>query len=194
MKYGIQLIANRISEEAEAHNRERYEQIRSSIDEVIQRENSFYEESYQKRRELVLRQNELEYTRLLDHLKARFSREIMAYEHGLIDGIFALAVQKLIEAPAADFMSLFLSAIAGLSGSYTLYIGELSRHKFSTSEAVRAIAAAENLQISISSEPVFGKSGFLLRNERVEYNCLFEDLIEELRAVQSAQILKEVFP
>jgi hypothetical protein len=49
------------------------------------------------------------------------------------------------------------------------------------------------LIITLSPETIPQKSGFILRDDRVEYNHLFEDLVEDIKSRQTAVILKEIF-
>ena len=56
-----------------------------------------------------------------------------------------------------------------------------------------ALGMNVGLDVSLSSETISGKSGFVLSNDRVEYNHLFEDLVEDMKAGQAAPIMKEIF-
>jgi len=193
MKAAIQTIINRINEEAQRDSEARFEELQNNIEETIARENEFVRENLLKRRELVIRHNEQEYVRLLEHLSSRYSRDILAYQHTLVDEIFTLAVEKLIAAPAEELLSLIADSVKTLQGKFTLYLGELSASKVDRSRVAAALGEHPGLEIVIHDEVIWSKSGFLLRNDQVEYNSLFEDLVEDKRNEQSALILKEVF-
>jgi len=193
MKAGIQAIIQKIGMEAELHGGERHMQIKNDIDGEISAENRSYLDDLSKRREMLKKNNELEYTRRLERLTGRLNREILMYQHNLIDEIFEQAAAKLREAPKKEFAEMFLSATKTLKGSFKLRLGEFSAHKLDLADIEAAAKQNGTLEIVLEPEPVPQKSGFVLSDERVEYSCLFEDLIEDKKAGQAALILKEVF-
>lgn len=145
---------------------------------------------------MLQKHNGLEYARLFERISSRLNREILTYQHNLIDEIFDMAALKLMNASKEEFTDMFKSAVKELSrnsngGNFTLYLGEFSISKLDKT-------AIENVNINditiiLSDEFIPKKSGFVLSDDRVEYNCLFEDLIEDRKNEQSASILKEVF-
>jgi len=193
MKEGIHAIIQKINQDGEWHGRERYEQIRADIDETIERENEFYQEEMVKRREMFTKHMEHEYGRRLERMNSRLNREYLSYQHILIDEIFDLAVSRLRDASEEEFSALFLATTKELQGSFTLQLGALSKDKFDIKYVDRAMKNNNRLLIIMSNKTIPNRSGFLLKDDRVEYNCLFEDLIEDQKSEQAAAILKEVF-
>ena len=193
MKAGIQSIIQKIHADAEGHVNERYEQIKRDIDEEIRVENEFYLEDYNKRCEILKNHNEHEHSRLLERLSSRMNREILTYQHSLTDEIFDMAVIKLREASEKEFLDMFAAVVGQLKGSFVLSMGELSKNKLDKNMVDKIVCGNEGLFIDLSNETVPNKSGFVLKDDRVEYNCLFEDLIEDKKNELSAAILKEVF-
>ena len=88
---------------------------------------------------------------------------------------------------------MFQAAVKGLKGSYTLHPGELSEGKLDGRALGSAMGDNVGLDLALSSETIPGKSGFVLRDDRVEYNHLFEDLVEDMKGSQEASIMKEIF-
>ena len=193
MKVGIQAIINKINEDAERDSGERYAQIKGDVDALVGEENAIFRNDYQKRRDILIKQNEHEYRNLFERIRSRLNRELLVYQHELADEIFALAVQKLRGASDGEFYGMFKAVAQGLEGSFTLRLGALSKGKLDARKVKEAVAGTAKLSITLCDEEMPNKSGFLLDDGRVEYNCLFEDLIEDKKSAQSASIMKEVF-
>jgi len=188
---GIQAIIQKINADAEMHSGERYAQMKHEADREADAEKALFEAELSKRRDMLINTNKHEYTLRHDRMGSRFHRELLTYRQTLIDEIFDMAAAKLRGASQKEFYEMFAAAVKGLKGNFTLHIGALSKGMLD-SQAVEK-AKSGKLQITISPDLIPGKSGFLLKDERVEYNCLFEDLIEDLKNERSALILKEVF-
>lgn len=190
---GIKAIIQKINAETEQHSSERFLQLKGDIDKEISSKNALYRDELEKRRETLKNLNKHKYDLALDRMGNRFSRELLTYRHNLIDDIFNMAIEKLRNASEKEFSDLFLSAVAGLEGNFNLHIGELSEGKLDVRIIEKAQEVNRGLTITLSQENISGKSGFLLNDERVEYNCLFEDLIENKKNEQATFILREVF-
>jgi len=193
MKHEIQAIIQKIHEDGEHHGKERYYQIKEEIDETLQNELQFHSDELVKRREMLLKNNDHEYSKMLERLASRMNREYLSYQHQLIDEIFDQAVEKLRNTSASAFNQLFLDSVRGLTGEYIIHLGTLSVSKFDLNSMQEAMNQNEGLSLTLSQKQVQNKSGFVLHDNRVEYNCLFEDVIESMKSEQSAGILKEVF-
>ena len=193
MKAGVQAIIQKIQKDAEEHSVERYTQIKNTIDNEIAADNKLYRDDYFKRREMLKKHNEREYARLLERLSSRFYREILTYQHNLIDEIYDMAVEKLRNASEEEFADMFKAVVRGLKGKFNLYLGELSAGKLDIAEIEKAVKGKRGLEINLSGETIPKRSGFILSDDRVEYNCLFEDLIEDRKNRQTASIIKEIF-
>jgi vacuolar-type H+-ATPase subunit E/Vma4 len=195
MKTGIQAIIQKIDIEAEQHGNERRDQIKHEIDEEINARLELYHEEMDKRRELFQKHSEREYLRLLERLSSKVSRDVLTYQHNLIDQIFDMAAQKLRDCPAGEFAAMFGAAVKGFKGKFTLFLGEYSDGMLDQAAIDKAVKSGGGggLEITLDSQKITGKSGFVMEDDRVEYNCLFEDLIEKMKNEQAAAILEEVF-
>ncbi|MCL2518185.1 MAG: hypothetical protein FWF15_06435 [Oscillospiraceae bacterium] len=192
MKTGIQAIIHKINVDAEEHSNDHRGQMKEEIDEEINHDTAVYLGDLSKRSEMLKKHNEIQYMRLHERLSSRLNREILTYQRNLINEIFDKAISKLREASDKEFTDMFNSAVANLKGKYTLYLGELSKGKLDDAAIAVAIENA-GADITLSGETIPKKSGFVLKDDRVEYNCLFEDLIEDKKNEQAALVLKEVF-
>jgi len=193
MKDGIHAIIRKIQTDAEEHGGEYYERRKNIIDEEINNEKSVYLYESDKRREMLKKNNGHEYNRMTERTISRLNREILSYQHDLINEIFDMAVSKLREVSKKESSDMFRAAVRGLNGRFILYLGEYSKDKIDITEIGKAAKENHGLDIVLSAETIPDKSGFVLRDNRVEYNCLYEDLIEDMKNERAALILKEVF-
>jgi hypothetical protein len=195
MKAGIQAIIRKINADAERHAGERYAQQKSEIDEKIAAEIMAYSNELAKRRELQKKHNEHEYILLIDRLKGRLGRELLTYQHSLTDEIFDMAAAKLKKASKQEFFEMFKAVIKILRGRFDLQLGELSEGMLNKKDVELALeeTGRADIEINWSGGLIPKKSGFVLGNEQIEYNCLFEDLISDKKNGQAALVMKEVF-
>jgi vacuolar-type H+-ATPase subunit E/Vma4 len=192
MKKVILDIAGVIQEEAGKHSAEYIKQAKNQTDADTNYDIAAYDGEINKRMETLKKYNELEYDRMTERLASRLNREILTYQHILIDEIFDMAVLKLKQASKEEFKNMLGAIIEQLEGSFTLYFGELSADKLGKEETERLIGE-KNAEIVVGDTFIPKKSGFILADAQIEYNCLFEDLIEDKKNEQTALILKEVF-
>jgi len=193
MKAGVQAIIQKIQIDAEEHSNERRTQIMTEIDEEIVSQNADFVSEIERRRDMLVKHNQHEFSRLKERLGSRLNRELLTYQHDLLNEIFDMAIEKLRNASEKEFYDMFCATIKGLKGNFTLYMGELSEGKLDASKVREALEGEHNLEIALSTETIYHKSGFVLRDNRIEYDCLFEDLIDDMKNEQIASILKEVF-
>lgn len=193
MKAGVQTIIQKINEDAANHSRQRYEQIKNDVNEEIEQENTLYRQELDKRHAMQEKHNEQEQERVLERLDSRLNRELLTYQQTLLDEIFDLAVDKLRAVDRIEFVDMFRVAVAGIKGSFNLSLGEFSSHLLDEVDIKEALKEKDDLEIMLNTETIPQKSGFILENSRVEYNCLFEDLMEDKKNEQGAVIFQEVF-
>ena len=193
MNEGIQSIISHIDSDAVSHSFERLNHLKNATDREIERENAAFLSDLEQRKEILLAHHAAELRHRLERHSRRLNRDLLTYRRELLDEIFGMAVRELSEISADEYADIFRAATADLRGSYTLHIGELSQDKLSTDNVNEAVKSNNGLEIQVSRHHIPGRSGFVIRDDRVEYNYLFEDLIEDKKSEQSAMILKEVF-
>ena len=193
MKDGIQAIMQKINIDSQQHSIDCFEQRKNSIDNEIDGENTDYINDLSKRRVMLIKNNDHDYARMLERMLSRLHREILTYQHDLINEIFNMAVAKLRTVSREEFADMLKTAVKGLNGSFTLYLGELSGGMIGAAEIENAVKDNNTVKIELSGDTIPEKSGFVLRDDRVEYNCLFEDMMEDKKNSHTAEILKEVF-
>ena len=193
MKTGIHAIIMKISDDAQEHSSERYSQITGAIDSEVDGIIAVFREEQNKQRDVLLKHNEHEYARRLEYQRSRLNRELLLYQNELTDEIFDIAVAKLREVTNDEFTMMFKSTVKWLTGSYMLHLGAMSEGKLNDRALEEAMGETEGLFIKLSPETIPCKSGFALRNDNVELNFIFEDVIEDVKKDNAAAIMKEVF-
>ena len=193
MKAGIQAIIMKINEDADQQGVERFMQLKNAVDRDIGDENTQYREESDKQHEVLKKHNEHEYARRLEYQRSRLNRELLIYQHELTSEIFDIAVDKLRRVTNDEFATMFKAAVTGLKGSYVLRLGALSEGKLEGRAIEEAMGENIGLDIALSSETIPHRSGFTLRDARVEYDHLFEDLVEDIKGRQAAAIMKDIF-
>jgi vacuolar-type H+-ATPase subunit E/Vma4 len=193
LKTGVQAIIRTIRSDAEQHSSERYTKIKSDVDREIEEDIAHITDDYKKRCEALKKHNELEYSKMLERMQSRLSRETLTYRRYLIDEIFKMAITKLRNITEKEFSRIFKAAVKGLQGNFSVLIGEHSAGGY-IEELIKEIGG-ENPELKIvwCGGVVPGKSGFILRDDRIEINCLFEDLIEDRKNEEMAEVIVEVF-
>ena len=193
MKAGIQAIIMKIHEDAQQHGQERYAQIKGAIDQEIEAENALYNEESDKQHQVLRKHNEHEYSRRLEYQRSRLNRELLIFQHELANEVFDMAVAKLRDVSNDEFSNMIKTAVRGLQGRYVMYLGALSGSKLDESSLKEVMEENSALEIVLCPKTIPQKSGFVLSDERVEYNHLFEDLVEDIKKERTASIMKEIF-
>lgn len=193
MKTGINAIIKKIDEEAQQHSEKRYAQLKSTIDLDADSEKQLYREELDKQLSALKKHFEHEYERRIEYQRRRMNRELLEYKHELSDQIFAKVVRKFRDVTDEEFSAMFNAAVKELKGRYTLQLGARTEGKLDSRALEDAMKRYEGLEIVFSGETIPNKSGFVISDERVEYNCLLEDLVEDLKNDRLAAIMKEVF-
>jgi len=190
---GIQAITQKIHEDAQLYADKKFGQIKSDIDGAIAKENERHKTDFEKRCSQLKIHHKHEYEIHKDILESRINHEILKFKHELVNEIAEEAVRKLRSISCEEFKALFSRSVKGLQGSFELELGEYSEGKL-TDNVINMICNENNgLRIAFNSNLTPKKSGFLFRNSTVEYNCFFEDIVEDIKNRRLSEVLKEVF-
>lgn len=190
MKAGINAIIQKINEEAELHEQEKLAALAQKIDSDCERDIAAQTSDFERHRDILIRQKEHELSILLERKQHSLDREVLEYQRMLLDEIFDAAVLELRNIPKDQFISIFQSVTGGLSGEFDLILGQHSQGKLTKEDTANT---GSNLKITLQDTLYQGKSGFILTNDNVEYNCFFEDLADHYKERRSAAIIKDVF-
>ena len=188
-----QIIIRKIHDQARDNSAELMKKRKASDEAMLESQMEKSRLEHKKHMELHEKTKEQELEDALERRSGAYNRELLNYQQQLYDEIFELAVDKLRTISTVEFVSLLEGAAKGVRGNYILYLGALTQDKITLSDVDRIVSENEGLHITLSPKPIAGKSGFVFTDDFIEYNCLFEEVMETKKDEQAAEILKEVF-
>lgn len=191
MRAGVNAIIQKIHEDAESLAAERLRGLTGEIDRHFDEEMNAHRRELARHCESLTKQKQRELEVSLERKRNSLERDLLAYQHQLLDDLFGMVVRELRDMPQADFVRLFEAAVRGLTGEYELQLGEHSAGRLSEADIGRACGDQLAIRLAGGTRP--GRSGFLLLSPNVEYNCFFEDIVADLKERRAAMVLKEVF-
>lgn len=118
--------------------------------------------------------------------------EVLQVKRSLLNHVFD-DVRTILSSWQGETLRMFIqSAVKQLPQEQTILIlGELTKDLLSTEDRQELIASTNTL--IISNETVAKKAGFVLQQDGIEYNYLFDALIEDLKQEYSSQLAKQAF-
>ncbi|MDO5457196.1 MAG: hypothetical protein Q4F26_02540 [Atopococcus tabaci] len=137
------------------------------------------------------------YNSLLTQNKQSYKNEkrnnLLGVKEGIIGEVIQEALAKLQlfeEEQLVPFIEQALSQIDG-NKPHTIQFGDQTIDKIS--EELLDRLKAENIELIISDQTIQRSSGFIVEQDGIEYNYIFEDLIKEIEPELKVDISKEVF-
>lgn len=128
------------------------------------------------------------------HVTSR--NKVLAAKQAVLDELFSEARQKLQELSAEEFEDFVTKNLqkAQLSGPAEMVLGENSLH-YATEEAIQKWRASVQPQadLVIAKQTIPRRSGFLLRQGDIEFNFIFESLLNASEEDLSNQLLQLIF-
>lgn len=110
----------------------------------------------------------------------------------LMDQLFAGAVQKMETWDNQTFLEFTRSILNQFKDKeLQLIFGEKTRSLLTTKELQSLLDQFQNL--TIAEETVSGQSGFIVKDQRVDYNFMFDQLVDSVRNDLSADLAQQVF-
>lgn len=110
----------------------------------------------------------------------------------LMDQLFAGAVQKMEAWDNQIFLEFTRSILTQFKDKeLQVVFGEKSRNQLSSTELQSLLEQFPKL--TIADETVSGQSGFVVKDQRVDYNFMFDQLVDSVRSDLSADLAQQVF-
>lgn len=174
-----------ISKRVEEANKQVKDEIQAFEAEEMQRKQQLIEEIRVKtKREYEIKKNTLEIQRRNDLLSAKQT---------VLNKVFRDAKEKLDHIDSKTFQSFALSVLNHFdSGSeLTLTLGQKSADMIDSSWLSQH--ASGNVTVHLSEQTIPNKSGLIVEKEGIDYNFLFDSLVEDMKAEMLSQISNELF-
>ncbi|MBR7927330.1 hypothetical protein KBI51_03995 [Aerococcaceae bacterium zg-ZUI334] len=169
----------------------------------LEKVKQIHEIEFNEQVEKLTREKELARQHLLDkeaHKLVRLEQQmanqgrqgnLMNRQH-LIDTLFEGAVEQMTSW-SGDALQSFLVKILNQfkEQQVTLLFGDKTKDQL-TPEQVESLQSIYP-NVSVSEEVVANAAGFIIRNARVDYNFLFNQLVDSIRSEMSTQLVQQVF-
>jgi V/A-type H+-transporting ATPase subunit E len=189
----LKLLTERVVEKEKTAIRQRVEEARENAEDEIQAARAKEEQDKIVRKQTIDEQTQQKYKIRLNTLEVQKRNNILAAKQRVLSKVLEDANQELnqIQAPAfkkflADILTQFKT-----EGSVELLLGEKTSGLVSQ-EWIDETTGTQ-LQATLSNETVDDKAGVLVQKEGVEYNFMFDALIEDSRSELIRIIAKELF-
>lgn len=120
--------------------------------------------------------------------------QILSTRQDVLNEIFSEAREKLANLSTEEFTQFVKLnlAKADFEGDAEIILGSHSQ-KHATKEAIEEWKAATDLNLKISSEVIPNSHGFILKQDYLELNFLFEALLNASEEELSVELLKLIF-
>ncbi|MFK8242619.1 MULTISPECIES: hypothetical protein [unclassified Facklamia] len=169
----------------------------------LEKVKQIHEIEFNEQVEKLTREKELARQHLLDkeaHKLVRLEQQmanqgrqgnLMNRQH-LIDTLFEGAVEQMTSWSGDTLQSFLLKILNQFKEQQvTLLFGDKTKDQL-TSEQVESLQSMYS-NVSVSEEVVANAAGFIIRDARVDYNFLFNQLVDSIRSEMSTQLVQQVF-
>lgn len=189
----LKLLTERVVEKEKTAIRQRIEEAREIAEEEVQTAHAKEEQDKIARKQLIDEQAQQKYKIRKNTLEVQKRDNILAAKQSYLSKVLKDANQELdqIQAPAfkmflADILTQFKD-----EGSVELVLGKKTSGLVSQEWIDET--TGKQLQATLSNETVADKAGVLIKKVGVEYNFMFDALIEDARAELIRIITEELF-
>lgn len=189
----LKLLTERVVEKEKAAIRTEIEEAKKQAEDDIQAAEA---EEVQKRlqaKEQIKADAEHDYTIRRNTLDIRRRNEVLAAKQSILNNTFKEAKYKLDNLDKETFRQFTANVLKQFINEeqVTLKLGEKSAHSIDGAW-VTANKPAE-LTVLVSDETVKGQSGVLIEKNGIEYNFLFDSLVEDAKTDILPDISNELF-
>lgn len=128
------------------------------------------------------------------HIKSR--AKVLAAKEALLDELFQEALESFEHMSETEFTAFLEKSLkkSALSGNVQLILGEESEKYADKATIEKWITFAQpDIELSVAKVAVPRRGGFLLKQDTIEYNFLFESLLQNAEEELSSQLLDLLF-
>ncbi|WP_025728028.1 hypothetical protein [Atopobacter phocae] len=141
----------------------------------------------------TIRQNQQVYIeRMKQRLDNDRSKDLLRHKQSLLDGVFDGAYEAMTNWSFETVKQFLKDVVESLpEKNYQLVLGRLTSERLNHEEKEQLVAQLPNLQLSEETLP--NEAGFIIRDEIVNYNYLYRDLIKDMQKDFGTTLAREVF-
>ncbi len=196
---GIENITGRIQADADAE----IAQIRQDAASQVEQIEADYEKLARREADEILAKGERAADergkRLVSAAQMESKKMILAAKQEVLDEAFALALQKLLKLPEAEYVDLLAKLIekASSTGREQVILNQADRARYGVRACVKANelleAQGKTGGITLSEQTRDIQGGLLLSDGAIEVNCAFETLVRLVRSEITGEVSKVLF-
>ncbi|MBF6978244.1 hypothetical protein IU403_03690 [Aerococcaceae bacterium zg-BR22] len=109
----------------------------------------------------------------------------------LIDELFEGAVEQMTNWSSDTLQSFLFKVLDQFQQQVTLVFGDKTKGQLSTEQLAALQSHYPN--VTVSEELLANAAGFIIRDARVDYNFLYNQLVDSIRSEMSTQLVQQVF-
>ncbi|MBF6625116.1 hypothetical protein IU402_00765 [Aerococcaceae bacterium zg-BR9] len=109
----------------------------------------------------------------------------------LIDELFEGAVEQMTNWSSDTLQSFLFKVLDQFQQQVTLVFGDKTKGQLSTEQLAAIQSHYPN--VTVSEELLANAAGFIIRDARVDYNFLYNQLVDSIRSEMSTQLVQRVF-
>lgn len=189
----LKLLTERVVEKEKAAMRKEIEETKIQAEEELQ---AFESEEVQKRtrqKEEIKNKAEQRYTIRKNTLEIKRRNEVLAGKQNILNAVFKEANTKLDNLDKADFKTFTLGVLNQFDedAALTIKLGAKSAAIFD--KTWLDAFTGKTFTVRVSEETIANESGFIIEKDGIDYNFLFNNLIEDIKMDILPEISKELF-
>ncbi|GEK91719.1 hypothetical protein [Alkalibacterium kapii] len=189
----LKLLTERVVEKEKTAIRQRVEKARKNAEDEIQAARAKEEQNRIEGKELIDEKSQQRYRIRLNTLEVQKRDNILAAKQRTLSKVLEDANEKLDQVQAPAFKKFLADILAQFKdeGSIELVLGDKTS-ELVTQEWIDQ-TTGPGLKATLSDRTVADRAGVLVEKEGIEYNFLFNALIEDARSELIPIIAKELF-
>lgn len=189
----LKLLTERVVEKEKAAIRKSLEQAEIKAEDDLQAFEAEEVQSKQRKKEEIDKALKREYEIKRNTLSIQKRNDLLASKQNILNKVFADSKEQLDTLDSERFQEFVQSVLNRFAseGHLTLTLGEKSIGLIDNNWLVQSKPA--HLNVELSEQTVSGKSGLVIDKEGIDYNFLFDSLVEDIKVDILPKISKELF-
>ncbi|MGG5358679.1 MULTISPECIES: V-type ATP synthase subunit E [unclassified Enterococcus] len=192
----ITQLTNKIIQDAQKKKEQLLKESKKEIQQKEELDKNRLAEQSQENIKRYEKELQTELSLKVSDLHVTSRNKVLAAKQAVLDELFSEARQQLQELPAEKFEAFVLKNLqkAQLTGPVEMVLGENSL-VYATEEAIQKWRKSIQPQadLTVAKQSIPRRSGFLLRQGDIEFNFIFESLLNASEEELSNQLLQLIF-
>ncbi len=192
----ITQLTNKIIQDAQKKKEQLLKESKKEIQQKEELDKNRLAEQSQENIKRYEKELQTELSLKVSDLHVTSRNKVLAAKQAVLDELFSEARQQLQELPAEKFEAFVLKNLqkAQLTGPVEMVLGENSL-VYATEEAIQKWRKSIQPQadLTVAKQSIPRRNGFLLRQGDIEFNFIFESLLNASEEELSNQLLQLIF-